>query len=113
MEDEFPAILRQNTRKSDRIYCVFFLAYQKITLLTKLVDLKGAFFCVGFGEEEFVRLSPTDDDEPKVAEKPPFKADSGLNGLVMLTAWACSLTNGDKGTIIKLPYKSCKVPALV
>ena len=31
---------------------------------------------------EFVRLSPTDDDEPKNAEKPPFKAGSGLNGLV-------------------------------
>ncbi len=39
----------------------------------------------GFGEEEFVRLSPMDDDEPKDAEKPPFKAGSGSNGLVKVT----------------------------
>ena len=55
MEDEFPAILRQNTRKSDT----------------------------------------TDDDEPKDAEKPPFKAGSGLNGLVKVARvepFAVSLT---------------------
>ena len=29
----------------------------------------------------------TDDDEPKIAEKPPFKAGSGLNGLVNQTVY--------------------------
>ena len=37
-----------------------------------------------FGEAEHIRLSPMGDNEPKDAEKPPFKAGSGLNSLATL-----------------------------
>ena len=53
----------------------------KNPLFTKFVDLKGAVFCVGFGEAKLIRLTPMSANEPKNAEKPPFKADLGLNTL--------------------------------
>ena len=53
----------------------------KNPLFTKFVDLKGAVFCVGFGEAKLIRLTPMSANEPKNAEKPPFKADLGLNAL--------------------------------
>ena len=36
-------------------------------LFTKLCDLKGAFFCVDFGEAKPIRLAPMGDNEPKAA----------------------------------------------
>ena len=53
----------------------------KNPLFTKFCDLKCAVFCVDFGEAKRIRLSPMRDNEPKDAEKPPFKAGSGLNAL--------------------------------
>ena len=35
--------------------------------VTKFYDLKGSIFCVFFGEAEFIRLTPMNDNEPKVA----------------------------------------------
>ena len=51
--------------------------------VTKFYDLKGAIFCVDFGEAKLIRLTPMSANEPKAAEKPPFKADSGLNALAI------------------------------
>ncbi|MBQ9977021.1 MAG: hypothetical protein IJP21_00330 [Clostridia bacterium] len=51
------------------------------SFITKFCDLKGAAFCVDFGEAKLIRLTPMGVDEPKAAEKPPFKAGSGLNAL--------------------------------
>ena len=34
-----------------------------------------------FGEAKLIRLTPMGVGEPKAAEKPPFKAGSGLNAL--------------------------------
>ena len=53
----------------------------KNPLFTKFYDLKGAVFCVDFGEAESIRLTPMGDNEPKGTLKPPFKAGSGLNAL--------------------------------
>ena len=53
----------------------------KNPLFTKFYDLKGAIFCVDFGEAKPIRLTPMGDNEPKAAEKPPFGAGSGLNAL--------------------------------
>ncbi len=53
----------------------------KNPLFTKFSDLKGAVFCVDFGEAKLIRLTPMSGNEPKAAEKPPFKAGLGLNAL--------------------------------
>ena len=50
-------------------------------LFTKFCDLKGAVFCVGFGEDKHIRLAPMCANEPKAAKNQPFKAGSGLNAL--------------------------------
>jgi len=52
-------------------------------LVTKFCDLKGALFCVDFGEAEHIRLTPLCDNEPKDTEKSPFKAGSDFNALAM------------------------------
>ena len=44
----------------------------KNLLPAKFFDLKGEEFRVIFGEEESVRLTPTNDDKPKSAEIIPF-----------------------------------------
>ena len=58
----------------------------KNPLFTKFCDLKGANFCVDFGEDKHIRLTPMCDDEPKDARKPPFKANEGLNALAKRSA---------------------------
>ena len=59
------------------------LAPSKNPFITKFCDLKGAAFCVDFGEAKLIRLTPMGVGEPKAAEKPPFKAGLGLNALAM------------------------------
>ena len=54
-------------------------------LSTKFCDLKGAFFCVDFGEANPIRLTPMGANEPKSAKKPPFKAGSILNALAIVS----------------------------
>ena len=44
----------------------------KNSLFTKFFDLKGAAFCVNFGEAKHIRLSPMCDNEPKDTENPSF-----------------------------------------
>ena len=56
----------------------------KNLLFTKFYDLKGAFFCMDFGEAKPIRLTPMGTGEPKAARKPPFKAGSSLNALAEL-----------------------------
>ena len=62
-------------------FTAFLPRTSKNPLLTKFCDLKGACFCVDFGEAKLIRLTPMSDNEPKDAKKPPFKAGSGLNAL--------------------------------
>ena len=60
----------------------------KNPLLTKFCDLKGAVFCMDFGEAKRIRLTPIRDNEPKDTQKPPFKAGSGLNALVKIITYS-------------------------
>ena len=42
-----------------------------------------------FGEAKLIRLTPMSVGEPKAAEKPPFKAGSGLNALAKYKLKVC------------------------
>ena len=60
---------------------MFCASHTKKSVVAKFSDLKGAVFCVDFGEAKLIRLTPMCAGEPKAAEKPPFKAGLGLNAL--------------------------------
>jgi len=51
---------------------VFCASHIQKSFTLKFFDLKRVEFCVIFGAEESVRLTPTDDDKPKSAEIMPF-----------------------------------------
>ena len=49
----------------------------------KFFDPKRVEFREVFGAEESVRLTPTDDDKPKITEIMPFRAGSDYSCLLM------------------------------
>ena len=53
-------------------FTAFLPRTSKNSLFTKFCDLKGAVFCVNFGEAKHIMLTHMCDNEPKDAEKPPF-----------------------------------------
>ena len=77
----WPKYLNLNQILKQGFYAVALLKYSQIRqdllrfvprttknpLFTKFFDLKGAVFCVDFGEAKHIRLTPMGDNEPKDA----------------------------------------------